>query len=136
MWQCEICGGGRYQAGRGRRSGNRGNVERQGIRKIQGEIYQKQDCSISAELCYSRTCHKNMVAQERWSLVTGSVALKCGIFCQKFVILQDRCTVYHGSGSSRQVSLYVKFQNFTFINKSLEIFLSRYLGHILCDFVS
>ena len=33
------------------------------------------------------------------SLVTGSIALKCGTFCQEYVVLQ-------GSGLSRQVSLY------------------------------
>ncbi len=31
-----------------------------------------------------------MVSQDRWSLVTGSVALKCRTFCQEYVILQDR----------------------------------------------
>ncbi len=25
----------------------------------------------------------------KWSLVTGSVALKCGIFCQEYIFLQD-----------------------------------------------
>ncbi len=34
--------------------------------------------------------HKNMVSQDRWSLVTGSVALKCGTFCQEYVVCQDR----------------------------------------------
>ncbi len=34
--------------------------------------------------------HKNMVSQDRWSLVTGSVALKCGTFCQEYVVLQHR----------------------------------------------
>ncbi len=34
--------------------------------------------------------HKNMVSQDRWSLVTGSVALKCGTFCQEYVVLQGR----------------------------------------------
>ncbi len=33
--------------------------------------------------------HKNMVSQDRWSFVTGSVALKCGTFCQEYVGLQD-----------------------------------------------
>ncbi len=34
--------------------------------------------------------HKNVVCQDRWSLVTGSVILKCGSFCQKCVVFQDR----------------------------------------------
>ena len=33
--------------------------------------------------------HKNVVCQDRWSLVTGSVILKCGS-CQKCVVCQDR----------------------------------------------
>ena len=33
---------------------------------------------------------KNVVSQDRWSLVTGSVALKSGTFCQEYVVLQDR----------------------------------------------
>ncbi len=36
--------------------------------------------------------HKNMVSQDRWSLVTGSVALKCGTFCPEYmyVVLADK----------------------------------------------
>ncbi len=34
--------------------------------------------------------HKNVVCQDRWSLVTGSVILKCRPFCQKYVVCQDR----------------------------------------------
>ncbi len=37
-----------------------------------------------------RIGHKNMVSQDRWSLMTLSVALKRGTFCQRYVILQDR----------------------------------------------
>ncbi len=33
--------------------------------------------------------HKNVVCQDRWSLVTGSVILKCRS-CQKCVVFQDR----------------------------------------------
>ncbi len=32
--------------------------------------------------------HKNMVSQDRWSLVTGSFTLKC-VTCPKLVVLQD-----------------------------------------------
>ncbi len=34
--------------------------------------------------------HKNVVGQDRWSLVTGSVVLKCRSFCHKYVVCQDR----------------------------------------------
>ncbi len=34
--------------------------------------------------------HKNVVCQDRWSLVTGSVMLKCRSFCQKCMVFQDR----------------------------------------------
>ncbi len=34
--------------------------------------------------------HKNVVCQDRWSLVTGSVILNCRSFCQKCVVCQDR----------------------------------------------
>ncbi len=48
--------------------------------------------------------HKNVVCQDRWSLVWGSVILKCGSFCQNCVVFQDRWS--HGSGLPREVSLY------------------------------
>ncbi len=35
-------------------------------------------------------CHKIMVSQDRWSLVTGSFTLKCVTFCQKLLVIQDR----------------------------------------------
>ncbi len=34
--------------------------------------------------------HKNLVCEDRWSLVTGSVMLKCRSFCPKCVVFQDR----------------------------------------------
>ncbi len=34
--------------------------------------------------------HKNVVYQDRWSLVTGAVILKCRSFCRKWVVCQDR----------------------------------------------
>ncbi len=37
--------------------------------------------------------HKNMVSQDRWSLVTDSFTPKCRAFCQKLVVLQDRWSV-------------------------------------------
>ncbi len=33
---------------------------------------------------------QNVVCKDRWSLVTGSVILKCRPFCQKYVVCQDR----------------------------------------------
>ncbi len=29
-------------------------------------------------------------SQDRWSLVTGSITLKCGTFCQEYLLFQDR----------------------------------------------
>ncbi len=34
--------------------------------------------------------HKNVVCQDRWSLVTGSVILKSRSFCRKCMVCQDR----------------------------------------------
>ena len=66
---------------------------------------------------YSRTClerppigHKNVVSEDRWSLVTGSVILKGRSFCSKCVVfkrkvvswqwsLKTAFTVYHNSSS-------------------------------------
>ncbi len=33
--------------------------------------------------------HKNVVCQDRWSLVTGSIILQCRSFCRKCVVCQD-----------------------------------------------
>ncbi len=35
-------------------------------------------------------CHTNVVSQNRWSLVTGSVTLKCRTCCQEYLVFQDR----------------------------------------------
>ncbi len=40
--------------------------------------------------------HNNLVCQDRWSLVTGSVTLKCRAFCQKCVVCQDRWSLKTG----------------------------------------
>ncbi len=42
------------------------------------------------------TGHNNVVCQDRWSLVTGSVILKCRSFCQKYVVFQDRWSLKTG----------------------------------------
>ncbi len=34
--------------------------------------------------------HKNVVSQDRWSVVTGSVMLKCRSFCREYIVFQDR----------------------------------------------
>ena len=34
--------------------------------------------------------YKNVVCQDRWFLVTGSVILKYGSFCRTFMVCQDR----------------------------------------------
>ncbi len=57
--------------------------------------------------------HKNMVSQDRWSLVTGSYTLKCVTFYPKNTdpSICSRQVVFYGSGLSRQVidSLRVKY---------------------------
>ncbi len=57
---------------------------------------------------YSRTClerpphwQKNVVCQDRWSLVTGSVILECRSFCQKCVVCQDRWSLMAGVSQDR-----------------------------------
>ena len=55
--------------------------------------------------------HKNMVSQDRWSLVTGSFTLKCRTFCQKLLVLQDRWSLmavvsqdrFHCTGNSVRI---------------------------------
>ncbi len=51
---------------------------------------------------------KNAVCQDRWSLVTGPVIVKCTSrsFCKKMCGLSKQ-VVSHGSGLLRQVSLYM-----------------------------
>ncbi len=36
------------------------------------------------------TCHTNVVSQDRWSLATCSVTLKCRTFCYEYLVFQDR----------------------------------------------
>ncbi len=37
--------------------------------------------------------YTNMVSQERWSLVTGSISLKCRTFWQEYLVFQDRSSL-------------------------------------------
>ncbi len=47
------------------------------------------------------------ISQDRWSLVTGSFASKCGTYYQEYVVLKDTWSVLAPcSALSRQVSLY------------------------------
>ncbi len=46
-------------------------------------------CTVEPVLKDRPIDHKNMVSQDRWSLVTGSFTLKC-VTCQTRVVLQDR----------------------------------------------
>ena len=45
--------------------------------------------SVEPVLKHFPNCHNDMVSQDRWSLETGSMALKCET-CQEYVVLQDR----------------------------------------------
>ena len=47
----------------------------------------------------------NMASQDRWSLVTGSFAWKCGPFARNMWSFKTGSLLY-GSGLSRQVSVY------------------------------
>ncbi len=59
--------------------------------RVQGMILIKRFINTVEPVLKDRpTGHKNMISQDRWSLVTGSVTLKCGTFCQEYVVLQDR----------------------------------------------
>ncbi len=50
--------------------------------------------------------HKNVVSQDRWAL-TGSIILKSGTFCQKYLVFQHvQYLVSPQSGLSRQILLY------------------------------
>ena len=51
--------------------------------------------------------NENTVSQDRLALVTVSFALKCGTFCQEYMHGPSRQVVSHGSGLSRQVSMYL-----------------------------
>ncbi len=84
--------------------------------------------------------HKNVVGQDRWSQVTGSVILKCKSFCQ--VCGLSRQVVPHGSGLSRKGSLYCTFcgpacackceNSFSFRNMFKPVSIARLrAGHLL-----
>ena len=45
-----------------------------------------EPCPVEPALKDRPIGHKNMVSQDRWLLVTGSVALKGGTFCQEYVV--------------------------------------------------
>ena len=60
--------------------------------------------------------HKNMVSQNRWSLVTGSFTLKCVTFCQKLVVLQDRWSLMAVVSQDRfHCTLYMELRRFSWI---------------------
>ncbi len=46
-----------------------------------------------------------MVCQNWWPLVTGSIALKCGSFCQEYVVLHNKWSLM-AVEVSEQISLY------------------------------
>ncbi len=58
--------------------------------------------------------HTNVVSQDRWSLVTGSITLKCRTFCQVQLVFQDRWTLmavvshdwFHCTGAVLFADLY------------------------------
>ncbi len=52
--------------------------------------------------------HKNVVSQDRWSLVTGSIILKCWLFCQEYVVFQDMFTIITSTGVLSFASHYAR----------------------------
>ncbi len=65
------------------------------------------DCTNTVEpvLKDRPIAHTNVVSQDRWSCVTGSVRLRCGNFCQKYLVFQDRWS--HGGSGVRTVFTYI-----------------------------
>ena len=51
--------------------------------------------------------HTNVVSQDRWSLVTGSVTMKCGSFYQEYLIFQDRRSVTAEVSQNRFHRMYI-----------------------------
>ncbi len=48
--------------------------------------------------------HTNVVSQDRWSLVTGLITLKCRTFCQEYLVSQDRWSLMAVVSQDRFVS--------------------------------
>ncbi len=67
-------------------------------------IFLAQLCTVEPLLEDCPNGHKNVVSQDRWSLVTGSITLKYRT-CPEYLVFQGRWS--HYSGLSRQVSLYM-----------------------------
>ena len=66
-----------------------------------GPVYARYTQAITYKW-YSGTClerpphctgHKIVVSQDRWSLVTGSITLKCRNFCQGYLVFEDRLSL-------------------------------------------
>ncbi len=53
--------------------------------------------------------HKSIVSQDKWSLMTGSISLKCGTFCQEYLVrrLKTGSLMEVVSQLTRQVSQYI-----------------------------
>ncbi len=54
--------------------------------------------------------HKNVVCQDRWSLVTGSVVLKCRFFWRKCMVCQDRWSLMAVVSQDRFHCIYFQFK--------------------------
>ncbi len=53
-------------------------------------------CTVEPVLKDRPIGHKYVVSQDRWSLVTGSVFLKCMTFCLEYLVFQDRWSLTAG----------------------------------------
>ncbi len=65
--------------------------------KYRASQYVLDQCTVEPVLKDHRISNKNVVCQDRWSLVRGSVILKCKSSCQKYVVCQDRWSLVRGS---------------------------------------
>ncbi len=66
-------------------------------------------CTVEPVLKDHPIGHKNMVSQDRWSLVTGSFTLKCRTFHQISMIFQDRWSLKTGFTVFELHMLYVMY---------------------------
>ena len=72
------------------------------------------------------TSHKNMVSQDRLSLVTDSIVLKCGTFCQEYMVLQDRLSLIAAVSQDR----------FHCTHRDWHLFVPVYIYETVCLIIS
>ncbi len=78
-----------------RESASQKDLEKVKLKITMGALYisASEPETVEPVLKDHLTGYKNVVCQDRWSLVTGSVILKGRSFCRKSVVCQDRWSV-------------------------------------------